>query len=60
MFDNSTHPNEMRHPNQGTDAFSGLANKCVCPLFRRNLTTLNVLQQNIGGFWPLSVCAPED
>jgi hypothetical protein len=27
---------------------------------RRNLTMLNVLQQNIGGFCPLPVCAPED
>jgi hypothetical protein len=26
----------------------------------RNLTALNVLQQNIGGFCPVSVCAPED
>jgi hypothetical protein len=30
------------------------------PFCRRNLTMLNVLQQNIGGFCPLPVCAPED
>jgi hypothetical protein len=51
MFDNSTHPAQMRLPEKRTGAFSAL--------IRRNLTILNVLQQNIGGFCPLAVCALE-
>jgi len=60
MFDNSTHPNKMRLPEKGTDAFFGSGKNASVPFSRRNLTMLNVLQQNIGGFCPVSVCAPED